>query len=141
MNMSYLNRLSRAAQQVVQTQRRQVSEYAKKHGFEAQQYWKDEPKINKVSLVVCFSVTGLVAYDIIRDRKEHQAVFAANHDESKSYFKSDGQINMSYKPNMDFLMDQVYPVPKGDGEEHVDAVTLSQSTTSPDWVERIAARE
>jgi len=139
--MNSLNRLSRAAQQVIQTQRRQVSEYAKRHGFEAQQYWKEEPKINKVSLVVCLSVTGLAAYDIIRDRKEHQAVFSANYNEGTMYFKSDGQINMSYKPNMDFLMDQVYPVPKGDGEEFVDNVTLSQSRESHDWVERIANRE
>ena len=48
---------------------------------------------------------------------------------------------MSYKPNMDFLMDQAYAVPKGDGEEYNDALTISQSKESPGWVERIVARE
>jgi len=131
--MNYIRLLPRSVRKVVQSQ-------VRRHSSE-QQYWKDEPKINTLSLAVCTAITGYVCYDIINDRKAHAQVFAANYDESKSYFTRDGQINMSFKPNMDFIMDNVYQVPKGDGEEQTDILDTMMSENNPDWAKRIENRQ
>ena len=74
---------------------------------------------------------------IYTDRKDHLEVYLAHKNDRNGYFTRAGTVNMG-KYNMDFILDEAYPAPKG---EEPDIIDRSAGEGSPDWYQRIENRK
>ena len=95
--------------------KRYVSEYAKRFGYKIVE--KDpEYHVNYIKSTLYLLTSAFLLLDVAWDKQKHYEVFVKHYDETKRHFTPDFRMDLSAKPDMTFLLDDIYHPHKGEGE-------------------------